>query len=116
MAAGKPVARVNSSVLTNADLVREEYTIFPYARQHNGLPKDLEPQIRAGAMKMIVFEELVYQDALRRKMMVPAAKMQRAETDFRKQFDTPEEFDALFQSEFHGSEKLLQERLALATD
>jgi peptidyl-prolyl cis-trans isomerase C len=111
MAASKPVARVNGSVLTNADLVREEYTIFPYARQHNGLPKDLEPQIRIGAMKMIVFEELVYQDALRRKITVPLAKMQHAEVDFRKQFDTPEEFNALFQSEFHGSEKLLQEKI-----
>ena len=30
----KPVARVNGSVLTDADLVREEYAIFPYARQH----------------------------------------------------------------------------------
>ena len=83
-AAGKPVARVNGSVLTDADLVREEYAIFPYARQHNGIPKDLAPQIRDGALKMIIFEELVYQEALRRKMTVPAAKMQRAEADFRK--------------------------------
>jgi peptidyl-prolyl cis-trans isomerase SurA len=111
MAADKPVARVNGSVLTNADLVREEYTIFPYASQHNGVPKDLEPQIRAGALKMIIFEELVYQDALRRKMTVPAAKMQHAEIDFRNQFSTPEEFNTLFQSEFHGSEKLLQEKI-----
>src|SRR5208337_681757 len=27
----KPVARVNGTVLTNADLIREEYAIFPYA-------------------------------------------------------------------------------------
>ena len=33
---GKPVARVNGAVLTDGDLLREEYTIFPYARQHNG--------------------------------------------------------------------------------
>jgi peptidyl-prolyl cis-trans isomerase SurA len=109
--AGKPVARVNGSVLTSADLVREEYAIFPYARQHGGLPKDLEPQIRAGALKMIVFEELVYQETLRRNMTVPAAKMQRAEEDFRKQFSTPDEFNALFQSEFHGSEPLLREKI-----
>jgi len=110
-AAGKPVARVNGSVLTEADLVREEYSIFPYARQHNGLPKDMEPQIRDGAMKMIIFEELVYQETLRRKMTVSAAKMQHAEADFRKQFATPEEFNALLQSEFHGSEKLLEEKI-----
>ena len=33
---GKPVARVNGVVLTDADLVREEYAIFPYAAQHGG--------------------------------------------------------------------------------
>jgi hypothetical protein len=109
--AGKPVARVNGSVLTDTDLLREEYAIFPYARQHNGLPKELEPQIRDGAMKMIIFEELVYQEALRRKMKVPAAKIQRSEADFRAQFSSPEAFNALFQSEFHGSEPLLQEKI-----
>ena len=56
----KPVARVNGMVLTDADLLREEYAIFPYARQHNGIPKEMEPQIRKGAMQMIIFEELVY--------------------------------------------------------
>src|SRR5215831_4621465 len=52
---GKPVARVNGTELTDADLVREEYAIFPYARQHNGIPADLAPQIREGALKMIIF-------------------------------------------------------------
>jgi parvulin-like peptidyl-prolyl isomerase len=108
---GKPIVRVNGAVLTDTDLVREEYAIFPYARQHNGLPKELEPQIRDGALKMIVFEELVYQEALRRKMTVPAAKMQRAEADFRAQFATPEEFNALLQSEFHGSRQLLLQKI-----
>ena len=108
----KPVARVNGVVLTESDLVREEYAIFPYAQQHGGdLPKDLEPQIRAGALKMIVFEELVYQEALRRKMTIPAARMERAEADFRKQFATPDEFNAFLASEFHGSQQLLQEKI-----
>jgi len=107
----RPVARVNGSVLTEADLVREEYTIFPYARQHNGLPRDLAPQIREGALKMLIFEELVYQEAVRRKMTVPAARMQQAEADFRKQFSTPDEFNALLQSEFHGSQQLLRAKI-----
>lgn len=110
-AAGKPVVRINGSVLTDVDLVREEYSIFPYARQHNGLPKDLAPQIRDGAMKMLIFEELVYQEALRRNIAVPAAKMQHAEADFRQQFATPDEFNALLQSEFHGSRPLLREKI-----
>lgn len=108
----RPVARVNGAVLTEADLRREEYSIFPYARQHGGMiPKEMEPQIRNGAMKMIIFEELVYQEAQHRKMTVPPAKLQRAEADFRKQFDTPQEYNALLQSEFHGSQKLLRSKI-----
>ena len=107
----KPVVRVNGSVLTNADLTREEYMIFPYANQHNGLPKELEPQIREGAMKMLIFEELIYQEALRRNMTVSAARMQRAEADFRRQFATPEEFNQLMQAEFQGSTQLLREKI-----
>src|SRR5258708_7487012 len=69
--AGKPVARVNGVTLTDADLVREEYAIFPYARQHGGqIPANMEPGIRKGALEMIIFEELVYQDAQRRKTSV----------------------------------------------
>ncbi len=110
-AADKPVARVNSSILTNADLVREEYAIFPYAKQHNGIPKEFEKQIRDGAMKMIIFEELAYQEALRRKMTVPAAKLQHAEADFRKQFPTPEEYNTFLRTDFNGSHELLQEKI-----
>jgi parvulin-like peptidyl-prolyl isomerase len=109
--AAKPVVRVNGAVLTDSDLVREEFAIFPYARQHNGIPKDLEPQIRDGAMKMMVFEELVYQEALRRKMTVSPAKLQQAEADFHRQFATPDEFNALLQSDFHGSQQLLREKI-----
>jgi parvulin-like peptidyl-prolyl isomerase len=110
-ATGKPVARVNGAVLTDVDLVREEYAIFPYAKQHNGIPKDLAPQIRQGALQMLVFEELVYQVALRRHMAVPAARMQRAQADFRKQFSTPNEFGLFLQTDFQGSQKLLDEKI-----
>lgn len=110
-AVGKPVARVNGSVLTDVDLVREEYAIFPYARQHNGMPKDLAPQIRDGALKMIIFEELVYQEARRRNMIISPAKMQRAEDDFRKQFATPDEFNAFLKSDFQGSHQLLRDKI-----
>ncbi|HWT65646.1 MAG TPA: peptidylprolyl isomerase [Terracidiphilus sp.] len=107
----KPVARVNGSVLTEADLVREEYAIFPYARQHNGIPKDMAPQIREGAMKMLIFEELVYQEAQRRKMTVAPARMQSAEAQFRKQFTSPAEFNAFLQSDFQGSRDLFLEKV-----
>jgi peptidyl-prolyl cis-trans isomerase SurA len=108
----RPVALVNGSLLTGADLLREEYTIFPYARQHNGgIPPEFAQQIRDGALKMMVFEELVYQEALRRHMTVPPAKMERAEADFRRQFGSPDIFNAWLQSQFHGSEQALQEKI-----
>jgi len=108
----KPVARVNDVTLTDRDLLREEYTIFPYARQHNGsVPKEMEPQIRQGAMQMIIFEELVYQDAKRLKLNVPPAKLQKAEADFRQQFSNPEEYQQLLRDEFQGSKTLLREKI-----
>jgi len=38
-------------------------------------------------------------------------KLQSAEADFRKQFHTPEEFNAFMQSEFHGSRQVLDEKI-----
>jgi parvulin-like peptidyl-prolyl isomerase len=110
-ATGKPVARVNGTVLTDQDLLREMYTIFPYAKQHNGFPADMEPGIRQGALKMIVFEELAYQDAQRRNIQVPADKLTKAEAQFRKQFKTTAEYQQFLKAEFNGSEKALNERI-----
>ncbi|MGD0790690.1 MAG: peptidylprolyl isomerase [Terriglobales bacterium] len=108
---GRPVARVNGAVLTDRDLLREEYTIFPYARQHNGVPKAMEEDIRKGAMKMIEFEELVYQEAVRRGMTVVPARMQKAEAEFRQQFTSPVQYQRILNEEFHGSPALLREKI-----
>jgi peptidyl-prolyl cis-trans isomerase C len=108
---GNPVARVNGSVLTDRDLAREIQAIFPYAQVHNGVPKSMEPEMRKGALDMIIFEELVYQEALRRKMTVPPERMKRAEADFRKQFASEQEYNAVVQAEVHGSRPLLREKI-----
>lgn len=107
----RPVARVNGAVLTDRDLLREMLAIFPYARQHNGFPKSEEAKIRQGALRMIEFEELVYQEAQRRKMAIPAAQLQRAEAEFRRQFPNREEFDRYLQTEVQGSWDLLRTRI-----
>src|SRR6267143_1298602 len=60
---GRTVARVNGVALTDVDLMREMLVMFPYARQHGGkVPQTLEAGIRKGALQMIEFEELVYQE------------------------------------------------------
>ena len=111
-ATNRPVARVNGTVLTDRDLAREMYSMFPYAAQHNGqVPPELAPQIRQGALKMIVFEELLYQEALRRQMTIPPAKLQKAEADFRGQFTSPTEYRQFLNQEFQGSEKALHEKI-----
>lgn len=108
----RPVARVNGAVLTDRDLQREIFTIFPYARQHGGaVPKELEPEIRKGALQMIIFEELVYQEAQRRKMAISPARMSRAQADFRKQFPTAEEYKSFLEIEFKGSEQAMREKI-----
>ncbi|HYW37648.1 MAG TPA: peptidyl-prolyl cis-trans isomerase [Terriglobales bacterium] len=107
----KPVARVNGTVLTDRDLLREMYSIFPYARQHNGFPKAQEAAIRQGALEMIIFEELVYQEAVRRKLTVPPEELNRAEADFRKQFNTPDEYQQYLQSEMHGSPQQVRRQI-----
>lgn len=109
---GKPVARINGAVLTDIDLLREEYAIFPYARQHNGIPKAMESDIRAGALKMLEFEELLYQEAQRRKLTVAPARLQRAEVEFRKQFQNPQDYEYLLKNEFKGSKALLRTKIA----
>src|SRR5208282_1024188 len=105
---GKPVTRVNGAVLTDRDLVREMMAIFPYARTHNGFPKGMEQSIREGALKMIEFEELVYQEAERRKMSVPAARINQAVAAFRNQFQDDQEFEQYIKAEMGGSMEQLR--------
>jgi len=107
----KPVVRVNGTELTDRDLLREMLTIFPYARQHNGFPKAEEPKIRMGALKMIEFEELVYQEAQRRQLTVPPAKLQKAYTDFRAQFPGDEAFNDYLKTDMKGSRQVLRQKI-----
>ena len=107
----KPVERVNGTVLTQRDLLREMYTIFPYAKQHNGFPKAMEADIRDGALKMITFEELVYQEAKRRKMTIAPERLAKAERQYRKQFATREQYQKYLQDECNGSAQVMRMRI-----
>lgn len=110
--AAKPAARVNGAVLTELEVRREMYTIFPYAQQHNGtFPKDLEPDIRKGALDMIIFEELLYQEAKRQNVSIPAAKLANAEKAFREQFPDKAMYDQFLQTECKSSPDVLKEKI-----
>lgn len=108
----RPVARVNGAVLTDRDLRREMLSMFPYAAQHGGeFPKAMEPDIRKGALQMIEFEELLYQEGLRRKMTVPPARMDRAWAEFRKEFPTAEAYRQFLKTEANGSEEVARTKI-----
>ncbi len=109
--ANKPAARVNGAVITELDVLREMYTIFPYATQHNGFPKNMESEIRRGALDMVIFEELLYQEAKRKNLTIPPDQLSRAEISFRNQFSDPTAYQNYLQTEMHGSKAAMRERI-----
>ncbi len=108
---GKPILRVNGNVLTDRDLLHEMYAIFPYAEQHNGFPKSLESEIRNGAKQMLIFEELVYQEAERRKISIAPERITAAERTLRKQLGGQEGLNAYLRAECKGSREVLRQKI-----
>jgi parvulin-like peptidyl-prolyl isomerase len=106
----KPAVRVNGAVLTETDVVRQMYTIFPYASQHGGFPKPLEADIRKGAIEMIVFEELLYQEAKRMKIPIAPEQLSKAEVAFRKQLGSSA-YEQFLRTECQGSKQVLNEKI-----
>jgi peptidyl-prolyl cis-trans isomerase C len=107
----KPVAKVNGAVLTDRDLLREMYAIFPYAQQHGGFPKAEEASIRQGALEMIIFEELLYQEAVRRNVTIPPQQIKKAEADFQRTFGTADKYQEFLKVEMQGNPDLVRQKI-----
>jgi hypothetical protein len=60
---------------------------------------------------MIIFEELVYQEALRRKLTVLPQQLKTAEADFKGQFHSAEEYNSYLKMEMGGSEQAIREKI-----
>jgi parvulin-like peptidyl-prolyl isomerase len=109
---GKIVARVNGTEFTDRDLLLQMMTIFPYARQHGGkFPASMEADIKRGALDMLEFEELVYQEAARRNLRVTQSRLELAMKVFREQFHSNEEFQAYLKAECAGSTEKLRKKV-----
>jgi parvulin-like peptidyl-prolyl isomerase len=106
----KPAVRVNGAVLTEADVVRQMYRIFPYASQHGGFPKAMEGDIRKGAIDMVIFEELLYQEAGRMKIPIAPGELNSAEAAFRKQLGSGD-YEQYLRTECQGSKQVLREKI-----
>jgi hypothetical protein len=106
----KPAVRVNGAVLTEADVIRQMYRIFPYASQHGGFPKAMASDIRNGAIEMIIFEELLYQEARRMKIPLAPEQLNSAEAAFRKQIGSSA-YEQFLNTECQGSKQVLREKI-----
>jgi peptidyl-prolyl cis-trans isomerase SurA len=87
------------------------YSIFPYARLHGGVPKQMQSEMRRGAVEMVIFEELLYQEAQRRKLQVPPEKLAHAEAAFRKQFHSPAIYQQYLALEANGSKAVMRNKI-----
>ena len=95
--------------------MRQMINDFPYAKQHgNRFPKELEADIRASALRKIEFEELIYQEARRRKLSVSPSRLAQATREFKKQFPTAADFEEYLRLEQGGSQERLQSRIKRA--
>src|SRR3972149_8684194 len=87
------VARVNGVSLRDQDLARMMRQIFPYYAIHGGkVPPEKEPEIRRQALDRIIREELLYQEARRRDIQAPEAKIKARIATVRKEYASEEEF------------------------
>jgi parvulin-like peptidyl-prolyl isomerase len=87
------IARVNGVALTQADLLNQEQAIFPYFRFHGGsIPPSAEPEIRRRSLQRMVLDELLYQEAHRRKLTVAEAQLQKGLREMRKGFPSAQAY------------------------
>jgi len=64
-----------------------------------------------GALQMIIFEELVYQEAQRRRLTVPPQQVAQAEAEFKKQFGSADEYRQYLKVEMGGSDRTVREKI-----
>ena len=60
---------------------------------------------------MIEYEELVYQEAERRKMTIPAARLDKAEAEYRSKFQSEEDFQQYLKTELGGSQQRFRQQI-----
>lgn len=112
------VVRINGTGLTERDLQREMAKLFPYAGVHGGrVPGEYGAELRRKALDQIVFDELLHQEALRRKMTVPAATFDDVMAQARDRFPSLKDFQAYAVQEYgsvQGFEAQIRRALLIA--
>lgn len=112
------VARVNGSELTQRDLQREMQRLFPFAGVHGGrVPGEYGAEVRRRALDQIIFDELVYQEATRRKMTIPAPLFNDVLSQAKARFRSKAEYESYAVQEYgsvQGFERMLRRGILIA--
>ena len=112
------VARVNGAGLSQKDLQHEMRSLFPYSDVHKGrVPGQYSAEVRQKALQQIIFDELVHQEALRRKMTVSTTIYADILKQAKSRFPSKTEYEAYAAQEYgstRGFEKQLRRGILIA--
>lgn len=112
------VARVNGAGLSQRDLQHEMQSLFPYSEVHKGrVPGQYSAEVRQKALQQIIFDELVHQEALRRKLTVSTTIFADISKQARSRFPSKTEYEANAAQEYgstRGFEKQLRRGILIA--
>ena len=112
------VARVNGAGLSQRDLQHEMRSLFPYTDVHKGrVPGQYSAEVRQKALQQIIFDELVHQEGLRRKIPVSATIFADILKQAKGRFPSQTEYEAYAAQEYgstRGFEKQLRRGILIA--
>jgi peptidyl-prolyl cis-trans isomerase C len=70
-------ARVNGSVITEAEVHEEMETLYPSNTAHGGIQPERLKELRSQALEELIVQELAYQQAVRTHALVPLPEVRR---------------------------------------
>jgi parvulin-like peptidyl-prolyl isomerase len=109
---GPPVARVNGVDIPRDQYEKELKQIFPYFSMHGGqVPDEYKENVRKKALDRLIGDELMFQEAKRRKLVIAPAEWTKRKEEIRKDFGgTPREFEAAM-IRYFGSKQAFEAKL-----
>lgn len=108
------VARVNGVALTQAELNAAIERVFPYYQVHGGrVPASAESEIRSKAMDKLILNQLLAQEATRRKLQVNEVELSKGLKEVRDGFASRQAYESAVAKQF-GSVRQFERRVRTA--
>ena len=111
----KVTARVNGVAITERDVREQMQRLFPYYSIHGGkVPEKYQGEIRQKAIGQLITDELMFQQASKDGMKLPAKEIQDVLRQARGRFGSQADYEQ-FGKEQYGSVQEFERRLRRAT-